>query len=103
NDVTASDTPFTFTTTTTDAQLLAYLQQIPELNGNIDVNGNPGGPFEVIFQNELAGAPVPLIESDDPSFVVVTQPQTAVAGPVAVVANRQGVGNELQVLSPRAG
>ena len=45
--------------------MLNYLNLIPELNGNIDVNGNNGGPFEIIFQNALAGQAVSTIVSTD--------------------------------------
>lgn len=47
-------TDLTWDTGTTAAQLLAHLNTIPALNGNVQVFGANGGPFLVRFINNLA-------------------------------------------------
>ncbi|MEX2176015.1 MAG: hypothetical protein WD872_16755, partial [Pirellulaceae bacterium] len=44
---------------TTAAQILLHLNTIPALNGNVEVTGNPGGPFLIKFVNALAGVNIP--------------------------------------------
>ncbi len=41
----------TLSATTTAAQIQANLVNLPALNGNINVNGAPGGPFTITFMN----------------------------------------------------
>ncbi len=52
-------TPLIYTTTPTQAQVLAALQSVPGLTatGAVAVAGNTGGPFTITFGAGLAGAP----------------------------------------------
>ncbi len=63
---------FSFTATTDSATFKAFLvNNVPSLGGNITVNGSPGGPFTVFFQN-----------GGDPDLL------TALAGSGALVAEQ---------------
>jgi len=81
--------PLAYTVTTTAAQVLANLQTIPALSGNITVSGANGGPFVVTFNNALKGKDVIALVPSDPSVTVtenikggpnirVTKPSTGV-------------------------
>src|SRR5262249_18336508 len=59
----AATSPVTFTPSAapTAAQVLAHLNTIPALNGNVSVVGGNGGPFFVAFKNALANVNVPQL------------------------------------------
>src|SRR5262249_5593454 len=56
-----SGTALTFTTGAppTAADVLASLNAIPGLNGNVTVIGNNAGPFTIVFNNGLGNANLP--------------------------------------------
>ncbi|MCY2989590.1 MAG: Ig-like domain-containing protein, partial [Planctomycetota bacterium] len=59
----------------TAEQVLAHLNSIAALNGNVDVVGPIGGPFTLVFGNALTGSYVPLVgatASNAPTATVAT-------------------------------
>jgi len=95
-----------FTTTTTEDQIRAALFTISDLTDNVDVNGGVGGPWEVVFLNGLAGQavqPITITNSNTTPPLVTVNPNFQVGAPplVSKALNRAGVGNEVQVLSPK--
>src|SRR5206468_2822830 len=86
----ASTMPLTFTTGSAPlaSDVLASLNTIPALNGNVAVFGAPAGPFTVIFNNALGTANVPQMT------FTVTGGTTATPATTA-----EGFGNEIQTLT----
>src|SRR5581483_7730723 len=84
-------TALTFTTgaSPTAAQVLASLNTIPYLNGNVTVVGPAAGPFLIAFAGSLSGVNVPAIDVS-----TVTGGTTA-----SVATSSDGVGNEMQSLT----
>ncbi len=72
NIVSPSQT-FVFTPATTAAQLQTYLLTLPGLAGNVAVNGNNGGPFNVTFGNDLKGGSLLSVASVVGGSASVTQ------------------------------
>src|SRR5262249_5000653 len=54
-------------------QVKAHLNSIQDLNGNVQVMGDPGGPFTITFQGALSGIDASELSSNDPANVVTTQ------------------------------
>ena len=86
---------FAANTTPTAAQVLASLNAIPSLTGNVAVIGPDGGgvaaPFTVVFLNNLASRNIP-------AAALTTAGGTAAWTPVSA-----GFGNEIQVVTNVAG
>jgi len=100
NGVAAAD-PLTFqpNASPTEAQLLANLNTIPELDGNVEVAGTDGGTFIVTFVNALEGVDVPnlVATTTGGTTVGITQLNPGTPGPVTTT--REGAGTEIQVVS----
>ena len=71
---TGSTLPFIAGVSPTALAVQNQLNTIPDLTGNIDVLGNPGGPFQIIFSNSLQNTAVA------PISVSTNGQVTAVAG-----------------------
>ena len=85
--------PITFTATTTAQQVLTNLNLIDQLNGNVDVFGPNGGPFQVVFVNELLGQNISAngitgLISDDTTVTNVPRCKTPRRAPRSSVARR---------------
>ena len=73
----------------TAANVLAHLNSIPGLNGNVSVFGPDAGPFLIVFNNALANTTLP-----DLTFTV------GVGAPsVTITTLGEGIGNEVQTLT----
>ncbi|MCY2986729.1 MAG: M36 family metallopeptidase [Planctomycetota bacterium] len=73
----------------TAAEVLAHLDSIPALTGNVSVLGAPAGPFTVVFRNALGGANVSALQAATTVGVMST---------MATLANFTGGANEVQRL-----
>ena len=71
----------------TQALMLAHLNTIPALNGNVTVLGAAGGPFTLVFNNSLANTNVPQL---------FTSNAGGLTSVVATIAEGQ---NELQMIT----
>jgi hypothetical protein len=70
---------------TTAAAVLASLNTIPTLNGNVTVSGNNGGPFAITFVGALAGHDVNHLLCDNGTATTATAVEGAGVGTFTAV------------------